>query len=443
MDDFTVEDLAKTSWSWAVLGGPLCKSIVHACCQRACRSPPVSTWSRSELLDTAHAFAWSSWITGRPELAWSLLEAWASQGMVVDAPSFGLLMMDAAYRKRPREEAVLLEAMQRSSAFEQFEEVFAWCCAGGLVGPAPGYAMRFDTRRCEGAGRPRGTHAKLSLLVADVRSSGARDAGAILEAVRQHAYGPGQWLKVAGGGKANLLEGALRSRPGSGSEVALEFGVFVGYTTVRMGRRAAEDWRRAALPASSAPLVLGLEVEPVHVCVGRWLVDLGGLSGSVEVWAGMARDLLLRAGDEFGARAARFCFMDHRGTKFHEDLARLEGERLLAPRALVVADNVLKPSAPLFLWIASRSPSYRTVTWALGEFVQHHVEDWMAVAEYRRPGGRAPRPPARLLRLAWDSDKWRRRSEEGGVRVSEWSAFAMHARQVFAECGLEARPWFH
>jgi len=104
---------------------------------------------------------------------------------------------------------------------------------------------------------------------------------------------------------------------------------------------------------------------------------------------------------------------------------------------------VLKPSAPVFLWVTNRSPSYKTVNWALGEFVQYYVEDWMVVSEYVMPGGCAPQPPARLLRLAWDSDKWRRKSEEDSVRVSEWAAFAMHARQAFVECGLEAQPWLN
>ena len=82
----------------------------------------------------------------------------------------------------------------------------------------------------------------------------------------------------------------------------------------------------------------------------------------------------------------------------------------------------------------------------MGECVRYYVEDWMVVATYRGPTGAqaAPwPPPPSLRRLAWDSDKWRRKSEEGGVRISEWAAFAAHARQVFIDCGLEARPWLN
>lgn len=304
----------------------------------------------------------------------------------------------------------------------------------------PGYAMRFDVRACSGSGRMRGTHAKLSLLVTDMLNSDVIDSATALEAIRQHSYGQGQWLKVAGGGKANLIESTLRSRPAKHPhEIALEFGVFVGYTTIRIGQRAAEDSRCRGI----SPLVIGLEVEPVHVCVARWMVDLARLSRTVEVWAGMAHDLLLRVGDEFGVRSTRLVFMDHRGTKFHDDLERLEQKSLLSPSACIIADNVLKPSAPLFLWVTNKSPTYDTTNWALGEFVQYYVEDWMVVSEYCRPGGSAPWPPASLRRLAWDSDKWRRKSEEDSVRISEWAAFAQHARQIFLECGIEARPWLN
>lgn len=443
---FSVEDLAKTAWSWATLSKDAFIPIVHAACELALRYPPVSTWNSAELLDTGHAFLWSAWITGRPDLVWKILHAWASAGMIFDAASFGLLLMDSAYSRSGQLESEIMIMMQRCNAFEQLEDVFAWCTRHGSPTSTPDYAMRFDVRTCPGSGRVRGTHAKLALLVADVRASEAEDAPMALEAIRQHSYGAGQWLKVAGGGKANLIEDALRSRPAQRhGEIALEFGVFVGYTTIRLGHRASEDNRGQDM----VPLVVGLEVEPVHVCVARWMVDLAKLSRCVEVWAGMAHDLLLRVGDEFGQRSARLCFMDHRGTKFHEDLHRLERMPLLGPGAVVIADNVLKPSAPAFLWMTNKNPSFETTNWALGEFVQHDVEDWMVVTRYCGPAssslaeGACARIPQGLRRLAWESDKWRRKSEEDSVRISEWAAFAQHARQTFREHGIEAKPWLN
>merc|ERR1712113_160096 len=164
--------------------------------------------------------------------------------------------------------------------------------------------------------------------------------------------------------------------------MALELGVFVGYTTMRIGQRFVEA--ATAMGDGATPLtVVGLEVEPVHVCVARWMIDIARLSGSVEIWAGMSQDLVLRVGDECGESTVQVCFMDHRGTRFHDDLNRLDKERLLSPMAQVIADNVLKLAAPVFLWVVNMSPSYVTQCWAMGEFVQYYVEDWMVVSSYR------------------------------------------------------------
>merc|ERR1712107_615081 len=43
--------------------------------------------------------------------------------------------------------------------------------------------------------------------------------------------------------------------------------------------------------------------------------------------------------------------------------------------------------------------------------------------------------------LAWESDRWRRKSETGSVRISEWKKFADHAKYVFHQYGIQARPW--
>jgi len=435
---FSVEDLAKTAWSWATLGVGASEDIVLTCGELASGLTPVSSWNNTEMLDTAHAFVWSAWILGCPGLSWKVFTSWASQGMAVDAASIGLLMMDTASEKHKQREYDLIAVMEKSTAFKDLKAVFSWC-RSCFHGDDLNYAMRFDVRVCPG-GHHRGTHAKLALLVVDMYDSGASDAPAVLEAIRQHSYGAGQWLKVAGGAKANLIESALRrQQPG---KVFVEFGTFVGYTTIRLGQRTGQDVGRKGIALNNA-VVVGLEVEPVHVCVARWMVDLAGLSSTVEVWAGMAHDLLLRVGDEFGALSVSLCFMDHRGTKFHEDLARLDGMALMTPYARILADNVLKPSAPVFLWVVNRSRSYSTTNWALGEFVQYNVEDWMVVADYQCPKSECPPVPAALLRLAWESDKWRRKSEADTVRISEWASFAQKTRVVFAQCGLEAKPWLN
>jgi len=437
VSDYVIEDLAKSSWSWATLGWVEFTPLILALCTRALHLPPEGTYGAE--LDTAHAFIWSLWTIASPDVAWSIFHSWASQGMVIDAASFGLLMGDSAMQKSLEKENSMMGMMERSSQFPELKDIFNWS-KGGKDLKVPDYAMKFDTRICD-SGIGRGSHHKLSTLAAFMLTSDAADPMTVLSAIREFSYGEGNWLKVAGGGKANLIEDVLKSRPAVGqAELALEFGVFVGYTTVRIGARSQESTG----PGAACPLVVGLEVEPVHVCVARWIVDIAGLSQAVEIWAGIAHDTSLRVGDEFGMYSTRMMFMDHRGTKFHDDLQQLEELYLLAPAAAILADNTLKPAAPHFVWMVNKSRSYRAINWSVGEFVQYYVEDWMVAAEYLGPtGNQVPWPPAALDRLAWDSDRWRRKSEDDSVRVSEWAAFAVHAREVFSQHGLEAQPWLN
>merc|ERR1712113_1057669 len=105
--------------------------------------------------------------------------------------------------------------------------------------------------------------------------------------------------------------------------------------------------------------------------------------------------------------------MDQRGTAFHDDLQHLERINLLHDRAVVVADNVLKPGAPYHVWRISSMPHYRTDIIDLREFGSAPVEDWMTVSWVsRRADGYGC--PARELReltaLARESDRFRLRA---------------------------------
>ena len=52
--------------------------------------------------------------------------------------------------------------------------------------------------------------------------------------------------------------------------------------------------------------------------------------------------------------------MDQKGSRYVDDLQALENQGVLVPGAIVVADNVLKPGAPLFLWWVVKSGVYNT-----------------------------------------------------------------------------------
>jgi len=389
-------------------------------------------------VDTTHALVWASWMGQRPADGWALFDHWGEQGLAFDGETFGQLLSDASFSRNAPAESRLLHRMEESCAYEDLTSLFTW--AAGSVQPAPGpkIDMKFDVRVI-GDNRARGTHVKFAALVAHIVTADVGGVMPILSSVSVFAElgglgGLKSYLKVSGS-RADKFDEAVRSRPPQRAEIAVEYGSFIGTTTIRLAARARVK--------SQTVHVLGFEVEPVHVVVSRWLIELARLSWAAEVWAGVGADSARRAADEFGHLSWRFVFFDHRGTKFHQDLTMLEAHQVLAPGGLVVADNVLRPGAPLLLWHVYNSNSYESVTWAFMDNTPFPGEDWLTVATYSGgPGWRRPWPPANLERLSWDSDRWRRKSQEGGLRVSDWSAFAHHAAEELAKCGIEAQPWY-
>eukprot|EP00420_Gonyaulax_spinifera_P014986 CAMPEP_0197913756 /NCGR_PEP_ID=MMETSP1439-20131203/77174_1 /TAXON_ID=66791 /ORGANISM="Gonyaulax spinifera, Strain CCMP409" /LENGTH=137 /DNA_ID=CAMNT_0043535627 /DNA_START=59 /DNA_END=468 /DNA_ORIENTATION=- len=114
------------------------------------------------------------------------------------------------------------------------------------------------------------------------------------------------------------------------------------------------------------------------------LLARAGAAPTAEVWQGRASDLLPRVLEECGAGSVGMAFFDHSGSVYHEDLEALEDLGLLAPGAVIVADNVLKPGAPLFLWKVLGG-AYDVTLVSLREFVQTSIEDWVAVCVRREP----------------------------------------------------------
>merc|ERR1712008_17384 len=98
--------------------------------------------------------------------------------------------------------------------------------------------------------------------------------------------------------------------------------------------------------------------------IARNIIAFAGLMHAVDVWTGHSQDLLPRLAARSAAEvdSTRFSmvFMDQRGSRYDEDLDLLESCGLLLSGAIIVADNVLKPGAPLFLWRVLTGGSYDT-----------------------------------------------------------------------------------
>merc|ERR1712046_282847 len=98
--------------------------------------------------------------------------------------------------------------------------------------------------------------------------------------------------------------------------------------------------------------VTTLEVDPVHMIIARNVILFAGMVDSIRVYTGHSQDLLPRLQAQRARNPSRFkaMFMDQRGSRYDEDIELMEQLGLLHSGAVIVADNVLKPGAPLFLW---------------------------------------------------------------------------------------------
>eukprot|EP00746_Dinoflagellata_sp_MGD_P102329 gnl/MRDRNA2_/MRDRNA2_41837_c0_seq1.p2 gnl/MRDRNA2_/MRDRNA2_41837_c0~~gnl/MRDRNA2_/MRDRNA2_41837_c0_seq1.p2 ORF type:complete len:112 (-),score=13.43 gnl/MRDRNA2_/MRDRNA2_41837_c0_seq1:32-367(-) len=108
------------------------------------------------------------------------------------------------------------------------------------------------------------------------------------------------------------------------------------------------------------------------------MINLSRLSPIAEVWTGLVHDTGSRAIEQFGGSAVALVFADHRGSRLLRDLSAFSAMCVVNVRAgsRIVADNVLKPGAPLFLFGTQAS----ACLWSLAEFGSTDLEDWMSAS---------------------------------------------------------------
>jgi len=258
---------------------------------------------------------------------------------------------------------------------------------------------------------------------------------AAIEKFGEGVLGPtGSWLKIAGDAKARVLESAILSAPRGGS--ILEIGTYCGFSSIRMSM---------ALPGVK---ITSLEVDPVHVIIARNVIAFAGLSHMIDVWTGHSKDLLPRLAGLFGGKHVGLTFsavfMDQKGSRYDEDLALMETHKLLVPGAVIIADNVLKPGAPLFLWKVVRGGPYESKIVRLKEFAMPS-EDWMSISVRKKAlvhgqNDTFPEPPVDLVQLNKECDRMREKAIGPGrsVTFNEWAKFAELAKTRMAKAGIVA-----
>lgn len=193
-------------------------------------------------------------------------------------------------------------------------------------------------------------------------------------------HSEGQWLKVAGGEKGEVLADLVFQAPLGRGAVAVECGCFIGYTAARLASSLRESLGPVTAKRSSR--VFSLEGDPVHTTVARHFLDRAKVADVAEVQCGMVRDVVPLVGESFGMASTAYAFMDQKGTAFHGDLQLFERLASLHKGGGTVADNVLRPGAPLYCWLLRRCQPLAGGFWSLPEFLEESagVEDWMALA---------------------------------------------------------------
>uniref|UniRef100_A0A7S4RAM3 catechol O-methyltransferase n=1 Tax=Alexandrium monilatum TaxID=311494 RepID=A0A7S4RAM3_9DINO len=289
---------------------------------------------------------------------------------------------------------------------------------------------------------------ELRLLAHVLRTAVPGDVDSVCAAVEtfgeEKLPGTSHWLKIAGGTKAGLLVTCARRAPRDG--FVLEVGTYCGYSAARLAAA------RASGRPPRGPLVVTLEVDAAHAIVARSLLAFAGLAHRVEVLTGHSEDVLpwlvRRMKDRVPPGAfVDMVFLDQRGSRYEADLAVLQQAGALSPGAVVVADNVLKPGAPLFLWRVTHGAGYATEVFSMTEFAMSGVEDWMTVSVYQPDSHQAAvrDPPIELRMLDWKAQQMRARTHRpdhggSGVGFAEWAEFASEMRRGFAAAGFEAEP---
>eukprot|EP00971_Amphidinium_carterae_P196697 3903771-Amphidinium_carterae.1 len=198
------------------------------------------------------------------------------------------------------------------------------------------------------------------------------------------------------------------------------------------------------MAAATSCKVTSIEVDPVHVAIARHIVAFAGVGSRVEVKCCHSNNLL----EELALSSNMFSmvFLDSRSSGYETEIATLEQAGFLDRGTVIVADNVLKPGAPRFLWEMTRSDRFSTKIVSLQEFAMAS-EDWMSVSVLKKlrcqvdygtmflAGEEAP-PAIQQLQEACERMRHRTTNLDSGVDFIEWAAFSQTMRAELSELGI-------
>jgi catechol O-methyltransferase len=141
-----------------------------------------------------------------------------------------------------------------------------------------------------------------------------------------------EWLMNVGDNKGEVLTEEVRKKQ---PKIALEIGAFVGYSAIRIASSLPENGR-----------LYSVEISPANAAIAREMVSYAGLESKVTIIEGTVTTALKSFVQRNQLPPFDFVFIDHAKEYYLSDFKYLLQEHLLAPNAVIVADNIIFPGAP-------------------------------------------------------------------------------------------------
>lgn len=164
-------------------------------------------------------------------------------------------------------------------------------------------------------------------------------------------------------------------------KVMAELGGYVGYSAILFGNQVKKNFGK----------YYSLEVNENLANIARELIDIAGLSDTVEIIVGPAAKSLEIIASKH--RYLDFIFIDHWKGMYLPDLRALESLDLIVPGTVITADNIIMPGAPEYHQYVNSSPEQKHLHNAEVENVsgKQYLGKWNLLYESRLEEVKTPK----------------------------------------------------
>ncbi|CAF1086539.1 unnamed protein product [Adineta steineri] len=169
----------------------------------------------------------------------------------------------------------------------------------------------------------------------------------VIDAVDKYGWTK-QWLMSIGDRKGVIIDKAIQSRK---PKTILELGTFLGYSSLRMAAQIPND-----------TLIFSIEIDPELAKIAHAIHEHAGVGDRIKILIGSSENVIPQLSKQYHINSFDFIFIDHGDSIYLRDLKLLERLGLIQPGTMIVADNVITPGAPDYLYYIQNNPNYQTRT---------------------------------------------------------------------------------